>query len=134
METILPTYTFDSLEEERAYFARQAELYKTRLNKQVNVIQHNTAAKAKRSLLWGGSYILCYSLARNLFGTHKVTVSTPKGPVRIKETESFWASAVKGAAMLGVGVLATRAVRTFAKGQPQPHAQNRSLEYDSTAL
>jgi hypothetical protein len=133
--TDAPKPVFDSLEDERAYYFSQAERFKTQLNQQVHILQEDTTASVKRAVTWGGSYLLCYGIARTLLGTHKHTVHTPEGPVRLSEKESVMASAVKGAVLLGLGVFATNvARRVIAKRLALHHEQDPSLEQDPTEL
>ena len=131
----MDTPRFQSLEEERAYYTAEAERYKTSLHQQVLNVQQDTVATAKKSLLWGGAYALCFGIARTLLGTHKHTVNTPDGPASLKEKESLLASAAKGAALLGLGVVAARAAQQYlAHRTATPHAQDPSLEPDTTEL
>jgi hypothetical protein len=126
---------FDSLEAERAYYTLRAEQFKNQLNQQVYDLQADTAATAKKGLFWGGAYLLAFGVARTLFGTHKHVVDTPEGPKRVAEKESLVASALKGAALLGAGVLATNvARRVVEQRQNTRYEQDPSLEPDTTEL
>jgi hypothetical protein len=126
---------FDSLEEERAYYLAQAEAFKGRLNQQVYNLQTDTVATARRGIAWSGAYLLCFGLARTLLGTRKHVVDTPEGAIRVAEKESVLASAIKGAALLGLGVAATHAAKYYlAQRHATIHEQDPRLEQDPTEL
>lgn len=130
----METPMFDSLEEERAYYARQAEEYKNRLNRQVSDLKADTAATVRKGVRWGGAYLACYGIVRALSGTKKHVVDTPKGPLRVSEKESVLWSAVKGAALLGLGVVAQKAARSYIAQSQATHEQKPGLDPDTSEL
>lgn len=130
----METPMFDSLEEERAYYARQAEAYKTRLNQQVSELKADTAATLRKGAGWGGAYLACYSIMRALGGSTKHIVDTPKGPIRVTEKESVLWTAVKGAALLGLGVVAQKAAKAYIARSQATHEQEPGLDPDTPEL
>lgn len=130
----METPMFDSLEEERAYYARQADTYKNRLNQQVSDLKADTAATVRKGVRWGGAYLACYGLMRAFSGSKKHIVDTPKGPVRLTERESVLWTAVKGAALLGLGVVAQKAAQAYIARSQATHDQEPGLDPDTPEL
>ena len=129
-----PVSMFDSLEEERAYYAQKAEQYKTRLNQQVTDLKADTTARVRKGALWGGAFLGCVGLVRVLSGTKKRIEHTDQGPLLVRERESLLWTAAKGAALLGLGVVAMNAVQVYMDQQATAHEQDPGLEPDSTEL
>jgi|GEM_PF-5287799 len=133
--SLLTKPDFDSIAQERAYYAAKADGFRHALETQVTTLKTNATASAKRSLLWGGAYVACVGVARALLGTQTHVVETTDGPTKLRQKESLLASAAKGAMLLGAGVVAARAARQYlAQRTDNAHAHPESLEPDTTEL
>lgn len=96
---------FSSLEEEKAFYARKAEQFKSRLTSQVDEFKTEYGDKARTGLIVGGAVLGATVLMRLLTGTKKKWVESDQGPVKIRKTESILWSLAKGAAVVGIGYL-----------------------------
>lgn len=97
---------FSSLEEERAFYARKAEQFKTRLTTQVDEFKHEYGDKARKGVVIGGAVLASTILMRVLTGSKNKWVESDHGPVKIRKKESILWSLAKGAALVGIGYLA----------------------------
>ncbi len=111
---------FSSLEEEKAFYARKAEQFKSRLTSQVDEFKAEYGDKAKTGLIIGGAVLGATVLMRLLTGTKKKWVESDYGPVKIKKTESILWSLAKGAAVVGIAYLAKDPIMEYISQNTDP--------------
>lgn len=125
---------FNSPEEEKAYFARKAEKYKTALSSQVSDLKSETGEKIKTGALVGGALLASTLLVRAISGRKSKWVeSSDYGKIKVKSKESFLWSLAKGAALLGIGYLAKDSVKDFVEKNAAnlndgPHTESVSAD------
>jgi hypothetical protein len=128
---------FDSLEEERAFHARKAEDFKSRLNSQVTELKTTATNKARTGAIWGGAFLASFVLLRGLTGSRKRWVESPAGPFQIKGKESVVVSLLKASALVGAVYLSKDKIapllaKKHASDEKHPASTDHQYEYDNS--